>query len=75
VRVRAGARAAAIARWVRALVPAAALLVGGAAAGAAPSLDDDGALVIDLDEGAGPLSVADALLRARRALGAERGLP
>lgn len=59
-----------ILRWVRALVPAAAIAV--AAPGAAAPLDDDGdddaeVLVLDVDDSAGPLSVAQALVRARRA--------
>ncbi|ACG74680.1 conserved hypothetical protein [Anaeromyxobacter sp. K] len=74
--VRRGAsprRLAAVLRWVRALVPAAVLVVD-PGAGPLPSREsrwdgDDEVIVIDADDiASGPLSLAAALLR-----GAQRG--
>ncbi len=69
VRVRPGAsprRAREVVGWLRALLPAAVLLVG---AGAPPAPDVDGDRVITIDAdfvGSGPLALAAALARRAR---------
>jgi hypothetical protein len=57
-----GPRVRAVARWVRALLPAAALVV--AAPEANPRVEDEDTIVVAADElPSGPLSLADALTR------------
>ena len=61
------ARVRALARWLRTLVPAAALVL--TPASATPDDDDDGGDTVTLDADAipsGPLSLADLLARAAR---------
>lgn len=60
-----GGRARAVARWVRALLPAAALVVSAPGLSRGPPVECARALVVDADAlPSGPLSLADALARA-----------
>ena len=67
--VRPGAnarRSRQVVAWIRALLPAAILLVG-AGTGSAPTADVYDAITLDVDSvESGPLSLADALARFRR---------
>lgn len=69
--VRPGVRTRSILAWLRQLVPAALLVV--AAPGLPPRAPPDALVLDDEDVEAGPLALADALLRHRGAHGAEGG--
>lgn len=57
-------RAGEVARWIRALLPAAILLVGPAAPLPSPGGGDDEVITIDADAvQSGPLAIADAIVR------------
>jgi hypothetical protein len=68
VRPGGGRRVREVVRWVRTLLPAAALLIAPVGPAAAPSGDeDDRVIAIDADDlPSGPLSLADAILRRAR---------
>jgi hypothetical protein len=60
-----GPRVRAVARWVRALVPAAALVVSTPDLGQLERVEDEVAIIVNADElPSGPLSLAAALARA-----------
>lgn len=68
--VRPGAsarRSREVVTWIRALLPAAILLVGAGAAASPCAADVDEVITLDVDSvESGPLSLADALARVRR---------
>lgn len=69
--VRPGAsarRSSQVVTWIRALLPAAVLLIGGAGGASPPDVGDaEDVITLDVDGvESGPLSVADALARVRR---------
>jgi hypothetical protein len=61
------ARAQAVARWTRALVPAVTLVITPYEGQRPEGADEEDAIVLEIDDvGAGPLALADAIAKALR---------
>jgi len=68
--VRPGRRTGTVLAWLRQLLPAAVLLVSPATF--PPAATDEASIVIEADDVDSPLSLADALARAREGTASER---